>query len=174
MMRTSTRRRLRHAMRPAIALTAVLVADSSLADAPTVFRQLAEARHFSDSLTQGGPTRLDFKFDDGRALLRKDGTWRVEAVIRHGGLRCGTYRLGIRFGSGKPGCLDVTWISEPVFATALKHCNNAERPHQGNGHDPLLSEAFDEISCAERVIRCTGLCSARSPDQSESLKQFGD
>jgi len=153
-------------------LGAALAASVALAD-DTVFRQLAEAKQFSDSVAPSAPSRLDFEFDGGRALLRTDGTWRVEAVISHGGLRCGNYRLGVRFGKGKPDCLDVTWLSEPVFAATLKHCNNAERPHQGDGQDALLGDAFDEISCAERLIRCTGLCSARSPDQ-EPVKQFGD
>ena len=136
--------------------------------------QLAEAKAHEELFAQKQSERWDFTFDDGRALLRKDGTWQVEALIGHSGLRCGTYRLGVRFGAGKPGCLDVTWLNELFFATHLKHCNNADRPHQGSGFDALLSDEFARVTCAERVIKCTGLCRGRRGAEPEPIKQFGD
>jgi hypothetical protein len=147
---------------------------ASPAAQPILDRQLAEAKPFHDSPPPAQPSRWDFDFGEGRALLRKDGTWQVEAEIRHGGFRCGQYRLGVRFGAGKPGCLDVTWLGEPMYATNQKHCNNAVRPHRGSGYDALLSDAFEGISCAERLIRCTGLCSARQEGIIEPAPRFGD
>ena len=146
----------------------------SLADEGVLDRQLAEATPYQDSFSQSQASRWDFDFGDGKALLRKDGTWEVEALISHGGLRCGTYRLGVRFGAGKPGCLDVNLFSEPIYVTRQKHCNNADRPHLGDGYDALFSDTLDDITCAERVIRCTGLCSARSQGEIEPAPQFGD
>ncbi len=157
-----------------LGICALLSMKSPLADEGVLDRQLAEATPYQDSFSQSQASRWDFDFGDGKALLRKDGTWQIEALISHGGLRCGTYRLGVRFGAGKPGCLDVNWFSKPIFVTRQKHCNNAERPHLGDGYDALFADTFEDVTCAERVIRCTGLCSARSRGEIEPAPQFGD
>lgn len=162
------------AVRALLGLCVLLMSNAVIAAEGVIDRQLAEAEPYKDSFSRAGPSRWDFDFGDGTALLRNDGTWQVEAVIGHGGLRCGTYRLGVRFGAGRPGCLDVNWLGEPIFVTRQKHCNNAERPHLGEGYDALFSDTFEEITCAERVIRCTGLCSARSPGEIEPAPRFGD
>lgn len=164
----------RIALRAWLSAGALLTMTTLLADEGVLDRQLAEAKPYQDSFSRSQARRWDFDFGDGTALLRKDGTWRVEALISHGGLRCGTYRLGVRFGAGKPGCLDVNWFGKPIFVTRQKHCNNADRPHMGEGYDALLSDTFDEITCAERVIRCKGLCSARSQGEVEPAPRFGD
>ena len=169
-----TKRLLQHGLHIITGIGAALAISAAMAAESLLDRQFAEAKPYQDALGQKQPSRLDFDFGDGRALLREDGTWRIEAVISHGGLRCGTYRLGVRFGVGKPGCLDVNWLGEAIFASSLKHCNNAERPHQGNGYDASLSDTFDQITCAERLIRCKGLCSARSQGEIETAPRFGD
>jgi hypothetical protein len=37
-------------------------------------------------------------------------------------------------------------------------CNHATMNHQGGGDDSVLAARFDEITCAERVVRCSGNC----------------
>lgn len=169
-----TKRLIYRSLRCVAGFGVVWAVSTSLAAQPVLDRQLAEAKPFHDSPPPAQPSRWDFDFGGGRALLREDGTWQVEEEISHGGLRCGQYRLGVRFGVGKPGCLDVNWLGEPMYATSQKHCNNAVRPHRGSGFDALLGDAFEGITCAERVIRCTGLCSARQQGTIEPAPRFGD
>jgi hypothetical protein len=92
------------------------------------------------------------------ALAPGNGEWKVEGSVHHNGLLCGTYEVGMRFGVGKPDCTDVEWISETQYATSQYQCNNADMMHTGFGNDGILLEKFDVISCAERVVRCTGNC----------------
>lgn len=157
-------------------LTGVALAHGTAAAQKPVFdRELSEAKPYQDPFARSSQTsRLDFEFGDARALLRRDGTWQVEAEISHSGFRCGSYRLGMRFGVGNPGCLDVQWFGTGEFVTNLKHCNNAERPHQGSSYDVLLGESFDGITCAERLIRCTGVCNMGSPKALERAPRFGE
>jgi len=160
-------------VRSALGFCVTLAIGVVLAADPTFDRQLAESIPHHDAPPPAAPSRWDFNFGDGRALMRKDGTWQIETEIKHGGLGCGNYRLGVRFGAGNPGCLDVAWLGEPMFAIHLKHCNNAMRPHHGDGYDALLMDAFDQITCAERLIRCTGTCSMRQEGFVEPMPGFG-
>ncbi len=66
------------------------------------------------------PERLDFDFrvDDSHAWINDDGDFQVSGWIKHTGLRCATYSMGVRFGVGAPGCLNVEWITEPLFVTS--------------------------------------------------------
>lgn len=167
-----TRATLHHLRLRWLMLGAAL-AISLTTNAETLNRQLAEAEPFYASPPPSFPARLDFKFGEGRALLRRDGTWEVEEVIVHGGFTCGNYRLGVRYGQGNPGCLDVNWFGDILYGIQLKHCNNAERPHRTDGFDSLLADVFEQVTCAERVIRCTGSCSLRQRGILEPGKQFG-
>jgi hypothetical protein len=90
--------------------------------------------------------------------LKRDGGWHVEGTVRHRGLRCGIYELGMRFGMGNPDCTDVTWVTRDTYATSQYQCNDAEMPHAGTEIDTTLADRFDAITCAERVVRCTGNC----------------
>lgn len=90
--------------------------------------------------------------------MKRDGGWHVEGTVRHRGLRCGTYELGMRFGIGNPDCTDVTWVTRDTYVTSQYQCNDAEMPHAGTEIDATLADRFDAITCAERVVRCTGNC----------------
>ena len=66
--------------------------------------------------------------------------------------------LGLRFGVGSPGCLNVEWITEPRLVTTEVQCNDARIEHRGGDTDPALGKRLARITCGERVVRCTGNC----------------
>jgi hypothetical protein len=101
---------------------------------------------------------FDFRIDETRAWLNKDGDFQVSGWITHIGLLCGTYRMGMRFGIGSPGCLNVKWVTEPVFVTSEYQCNGARIQHTGGDTSPELGDRIGRISCAERVTKCSGSC----------------
>ena len=78
--------------------------------------------------------------------------------MTHRGLLCGEYSVGMRFGIGRPGCSNVAWLTDVTYATARRQCNNATLYHAGGDVQPELAGSFAQITCAERVIRCTGVC----------------
>lgn len=104
--------------------------------------------------------RLDFDFREGesRAWLNQDGDLQIQGWIKHRGLLCATYRMGLRFGSGAPACQNVTWLTEPIYLSSQLQCNNARVSHLGSDNLPELATKLDRITCAERVIHCTGNC----------------
>jgi hypothetical protein len=109
---------------------------------------------------QPRPKRLDFDFrtGDSHAWINDDGAFQVNGWIQHAGLLCATYRMGVRFGAGSPGCLNVEWITEPLFVTSEGQCNDARVEHAGGDIDAALGERLATITCGERVVRCTGNC----------------
>lgn len=106
------------------------------------------------------PERLDFDFRAGDSLawINGDGNFQVSGWIKHTGLLCATYRMGLRFGIGSPGCLNVEWITEPLFVTNELQCNEARVEHAGGDTDAGLGKRIAAITCGERVVRCTGHC----------------
>lgn len=106
------------------------------------------------------PARLDFDFrmGDSHAWINDHGDFQVGGWIKHSGLLCATYRMGLRFGVGSPGCLNVQWITEPLFVTSDIQCNDARVEHAGGDTDAGLGQRLSTITCAERVVRCTGNC----------------
>ena len=104
--------------------------------------------------------RLDFSFrtDDSHAWINDDGDYHVGGWIKHTGFRCADYSMGVRFGAGSPGCLNVKWITGPLYVTSESQCNDARVEHTGDNADTGLGERLAIISCAQRVIRCTGNC----------------
>ncbi len=117
-----------------------------------------EARSIGDL---GGlqEAREEFDFGDTKAWLREDGYWQIEGFISHNSGFCGTYELGIQFGSGSPGCSNAEWLSAPMFVTQHRQCNGASKLHKGGNISLLAQERFKTITCAQRVIRCSGKCS---------------
>ena len=105
-------------------------------------------------------TRLDFEFRSGEssAWLNNTGDFHLHGWIPHRGLLCATYSMGVRFGIGSPGCLNVQWLSEPVFVTSQYQCNGARVEHGGGDTLPEIGARIATISCAERVVRCSGSC----------------
>jgi len=106
------------------------------------------------------PERLDFDFrtGDSHAWINDEGTFQVTGWIKHNGLLCATYRMGVRFGAGSPGCLNVEWITEPLFVTFERQCNDARVEHTGGDDDASLGKQLAAITCAERVVHCAGHC----------------
>lgn len=104
--------------------------------------------------------RLDFDFpaSESIAWLNADGDFHLHGWVRHRSLLCATYRMGVRYGIGAPGCLNVEWISDPVYVTSQFQCNGARMEHDGGGNAPDIGAQIAKITCAERVIRCSGSC----------------
>jgi hypothetical protein len=121
-------------------------------------RTNAIAEKPAEWISPNEPARVEFNFGDIKAWLRSDGEWHVEGWVEHKGLLCGTYQVGIRFGSGNPLCRDVVWLTEPLYGTHQKQCNNAKMPHNGGDNNPDLIPDFKRVSCAEQLIKCTGTC----------------
>ena len=99
--------------------------------------------------------RLDFDFRAGesKAWLNDNGDFHLHGWILHRGLLCATYRMGVRFGIGAPGCLNVEWISDPIYVTSQYQCNGARVEHDGGDTAVEIGEQVGKITCAERVIR---------------------
>jgi hypothetical protein len=104
--------------------------------------------------------RLDFDFraSESTAWLNADGDFYLQGWVKHRSLVCATYQMGVRFGIGSPGCLNVEWISDPVYVTSQFQCNGARAEHSGGDTLPDIGAQIARISCAERVIRCSGSC----------------
>jgi len=102
--------------------------------------------------------QLDFNFGGGTASLGPKGDWTVQGRVNHRGLLCGEYSVGVRFGIGRPGCTNVVWLTNVDYVTNQRQCNNARLDHSGGDVQSQLAGSFAEISCAERVIRCSGVC----------------
>lgn len=104
--------------------------------------------------------RLDFDFRAGEATawLNADGDFHLHGWAQHRSLLCATYQMGVRFGIGAPGCLNVEWISDPVYVTSQFQCNGARVEHDGGGGAPDIGAQIAKVTCAERVIRCSGSC----------------
>ena len=104
--------------------------------------------------------RLDFDFRAGEstAWLNSNGDFHLHGWILHRGLLCATYKMGMRFGIGAPGCLNVEWMSDPVYVTSQYHCNGARVEHDGGDTALETGALIAKITCAERVIRCSGSC----------------
>lgn len=104
--------------------------------------------------------RLDFDFraSESTAWLNADGDFHLHGWVPHRSLLCATYKMGVRFGIGAPGCLNVEWISDPVYVTSQVQCNGARVEHDGGGGAPEIGAQIAKISCAERMIRCSGSC----------------
>jgi hypothetical protein len=119
---------------------------------------VAAARPGISESAGGTPDRLDFISFEFRAWLRRTGEWHVEGDVDHRGLLCGDYEMGMRFGTGSPGCTNVEWLSEVRYVTLRKQCNDATLRHVGGDTQPDLAPRFDRVTCAERLIRCNGNC----------------
>lgn len=106
------------------------------------------------------PLQLDFVFDkasDLKALLKENGDFLLEGYIRHNHFRCGTYQLGIQFGKGD-GCVNVEWLSQPVYVSRQRQCNQAVLHHDGSANVPEVATSFNKVTCAQLLIKCDGVC----------------
>jgi len=140
-------------------LSALLaVSAACLAQEDHTHKSAVAARPGISESTGGKADRLDFIAFDFRGWLRRSGEWHVEGDVSHRGLVCGDYQTGMRFGIGSPGCTNVEWIGEVRYVTSRKQCNDASLRHVGGDTQPELAARFDQITCAERAVRCNGNC----------------
>lgn len=102
------------------------------------------------------PDAKTFRFNAFTGSLRKDGSWDVHGLIRHAGLACANYQVGVRFGLGDASCREVNWITPVRYVTDRKQCNDAEVEHRGGYHEPLLEYEFLNVNCAELSLKCQG------------------
>lgn len=135
-------------------ITTTVQADSG----PVVKKYSAIARKSIDFGVGAKTQKLEFKFDGASAWLRQDGNFQLEAEIKHGSLLCGTYEVGLRFGTGSPACTNVSWLGKPHYVTKRKQCNNAWMVHSGSGTEREAASDFSQITCAQLLIKCTGKC----------------
>lgn len=148
-------------MRCAITLALLAITFASgpgTAHADDVRKLATEPRRTSQVGPPGSPARLDFFFGDIRAWLLQNGDWHIEGNVQHHGVLCAKYELGIQFGIGSPGCANVEWIGLPTYVTEHTQCNGALLRHSGTDIDSVAAKDFDKITCAQRLIRCTGNC----------------
>lgn len=142
----------------ALLIAGVLAGAPGDSQSDSMNRVTAPARPSAIWTPEGKPEQMEFNFGAITGWIRNKGGWHIEGMVLHNGLRCGTYELGMRFGVGNPQCTDVKWLSEIEYGTRMRHCNSATQHHDGGGFLPDLAKDFARISCAERVIRCTGNC----------------
>ncbi|MDH5326118.1 MAG: hypothetical protein OEZ68_17550 [Gammaproteobacteria bacterium] len=139
----------------------VLLIFSALLWADTLHRLSTEALKQSAFLSGESGDKLLFEFqgaDPSKAWLKQNGQWQIEAWVRHNHFRCGHYQLGVRFGQGEPACLNVKWLTDPVFISNKRQCNNSVIHHKGSESSEELEKLFSKITCAEQVIKCVGIC----------------
>lgn len=127
-------------------------------DKEVVVGSLAVAKPGMEWDQNGKPARLEFDFGDFKMWVRKKGGWQMEGRINHSGLICGTYQVMVRFGAGNPGCTNVKWFSDPRLVSQHEQCNSASVAHQGGDLDFPWADRFGQLSCAERIVRCSGNC----------------
>lgn len=144
-----------------LALAGVAVAES--VPAPTgesaeVWGRTTIARPAAEWDESGKPARIDFDFGDFKMWARKKGGFQIEGWLHHRGLLCGTYYIAVRFGIGEQGCSNVKWLSDPRYVSQRTQCNNASVLHSGGDVEFPHAGEFANITCAERIIRCTGNC----------------
>ncbi|MBK8017267.1 MAG: hypothetical protein IPK20_11465 [Betaproteobacteria bacterium] len=125
------------------------------------FRGLIAPAVASFSLSADGkPDRKDFDFgrNVGKAWLASKGEVKIDTWVQHRGLRCARYEVGIRFGEGDHGCTNVRWLAPVHWLTSINQCNNALMQHAAVDTDEHMVDFFDQVTCAERIVRCEGNC----------------
>lgn len=148
------------ALRPCKLLLLILGMHAIAAQADSYTRRAESPAQYPRIQYDGAaPSQKSFNFSASKATLNKLGKWSIEGTLKHNGLLCGDYEIGMRFGIGKEeGCIDAEWVSGDQFVAQYTLCNNAVMPYKALMEEPVLAENFERISCAERVIRCVGIC----------------
>jgi len=119
---------------------------------------IATAEEKKEIMRMDGESKKIFESGSKKVTLNKDGTWRLEGMVKHSRLRCADYRVGVKFGSGDKKCSSPEWLTDTFYGTEQKHCNNAERPHFGSGHSERLKVNYNNYNCAKLLIECNGNC----------------
>jgi hypothetical protein len=127
-------------------------------DVPGWKTNLAPARPSVSITPDGRHQRLEFDFgrNRGSGWLARNGEMLIDTWVQHRGLFCAEYEVGLRFGVGLPGCTGVRWVSGVRWLARRDQCNNAIVNQIGGDTDETLAAAFETITCAERIVQCSG------------------
>jgi hypothetical protein len=90
--------------------------------------------------------------------LQPSGDWRLRGEVTHPRLRCGTYRMGLEFGTGGTACEAVDWQTRPQLLRERVQCNNATLIHSGGGKLSLPPQRVGALNCVRVSLRCGGIC----------------
>ena len=148
----------------AIALLSTLIAakagaaEQQLASDESGISAQARPTYSLDAKPHVNKLDFDFRTGESTAWLNADGDFHLRGWVKHRSLLCATYQMGVRFGIGAPACMNVEWISDPIYVTSQFQCNGARVEHTGGNTAPDIGAQIARISCAERVIRCSGSC----------------
>ncbi len=140
------------------ALMYAVITGTVLAQPPTDRAETATIKPGSNWSPPGQEKSVAFAFPEGEVTLTSSGAWSAKGWIRHAGILCGRYSVGVQFGIGSPGCISVEWKNEPQFSVSKSQCNNAILKHLVYEKIPELKKSFEKITCARRVVRCRGNC----------------
>jgi hypothetical protein len=134
--------------------------ETSLDRDPNIKRSQASVRKLATVHETGEHDRADFSFDlrESEGWIGRGGEWQLRTWVKHSGLRCATYAVGIRVGAGDPGCTDVRWTTEAQFGSSQLQCNSARVQHTAAGRLQMPINAYDSMTCVERLIHCEGNC----------------
>jgi hypothetical protein len=100
----------------------------------------------------------EFQQGSTRGWIDASGAWEIGNPVAHTRLRCGTYEVGVQFGSGDPRCSKVRWRTDVQYGTRRTHCNSATLIHAGGGTLPDWDYSVGTLSCVRVVTRCSGIC----------------
>ncbi len=141
-----------------IFLLSILMMGFSFAFSAEEVRLLSSEARLTSNLGGAQDARADFDFGAIKAWLKGDGHWQIEGDVMHRSGFCGTYQLGLQFGTGSPGCANVTWLTAPIYVTKRLQCNSAGAFHSGGHYSFSVKNNFSDINCAQRAIKCNGKC----------------
>lgn len=132
------------------------------ADEPVERSETATTKPNSNWMPSREAKTIDFNFPAGEVSLKSNGEWNISGWIRHAGVVCGWYSVGVQFGIGAPECINVDWQNSPQFSVPKRQCNNAIVKHQVIEKSAELKNIFEKITCARRIVRCKGNCKGSS------------
>lgn len=133
-----------------------------LAEPPVDRTETATIKPNANWMPSTGAKTSHFNFQEGEVWLKSDGEWKISGWVRHAGVLCGRYSVGVQFGIGTPNCINVKWQNEPRFSTPKQQCNNAIARHLALYETIDLAKNFEKITCARRIVRCNGSCKGSS------------
>ncbi|KAA6186698.1 hypothetical protein F2Q65_04840 [Thiohalocapsa marina] len=100
----------------------------------------------------------NFQAPGVRGSLTPSGDWTLRVEVTHPRLRCASYEVGLRFGTGNADCSGVNWSTPTAFTSPRPQCNNASQVHTGSGTLASSAPEIATLNCARVVVRCTGAC----------------
>lgn len=133
-----------------------------MAEPPTDRTETARIKPHSNWAPPGEAKIADFNFSVGEVWLKSDGEWKISGWVRHAGILCDRYSVGVQFGIGAPYCINVKWQNNPQFSVPKRQCNNAIVKHLVIDKAVDLVDSFEKITCARRIVRCSGNCKGSS------------